>query len=322
MNRRLFLRASAFAFAIPLIARAQPTAKVRRIGMLTGGTVSTSEPSAFYAALRELGWVEGENLIIERRGAAGKSEAVPTLAAELVRINPDVITAGGAVAAVAARNATTTIPIVAVTGDLVRLGLVSSMSHPGGNLTGISVIAPELAAKRLEILRELIPQATRVGEIVDRANQYWYRVREEYERAFQSLGLQPIFVEITASDAIPSAIAEIGSRKAEALIVRGDPMLNSNAEQIARLALQYELPTIAEGRSMPAAGQLLSYGPDDSAVSRRSASIVDRILRGAKPGDIPIEQPTKFELVINLKTAEALGLTIPPSILARAEVIQ
>ena len=321
MDRRVFLQASAFAFA-PLIAGAQPTAKVRRIGILTAGTVSTSEPSAFYAALRELGWVEGKNLIIDRRGAAGKSEAVPALAAELVRLNPDVITAGGAVAGVAAKNATTAIPIVAVNGDPVRLGLVSSMSHPGGNITGISVIAPELAAKRLEILRELIPQATRVGEIVDRANQYWYRVRDEYERAFRSLGLQAIFVEITASDAIPSAIAEIGRRKADALIVRGDPMLNSNAEQIARLALQYTLPTIAEDRRMPAAGQLLSYGPDDSAVSRRSAAIVDRILRGAKPGDIPIEQPTKFELVINRQTAEALGLTIPPSILARAEVIQ
>jgi len=163
MDRRAFLQASAFAFT-PRIARAQPTAKVRRIGILTAGTVSTSEPSAFYAALRELGWVEGENLIIERRGAAGKSEAVPALAAELVRLNPDVITAGGAVAGVAAKNATTTIPIVAVNGDPVRLGLVSSMSHPGGNITGISVIAPELAAKRLEILRELIPPATRVGE--------------------------------------------------------------------------------------------------------------------------------------------------------------
>jgi putative ABC transport system substrate-binding protein len=197
------------------------------------------------------------------------------------------------------------------------------MSHPGGNITGISVIAPELAPKRLEILRELIPKATRVGEIVDRANQYWFRVRGDYERAFRTLGLQPIFVEITSSDAIPSAIAEIQSRKAEALIVRGDPMLTANREQIARLALQYKLPTIAEERPMPAAGQLLSYGPNPRAVDRRSASIVDRILRGAKPGDIAIEQPTKFDLVINLKTAKAIGLTIPQSLLLRAdEVIQ
>ncbi len=266
---------------------AQPVANVRRIGMLTAGTVSTSEPSAFYAALRERGWVEGENLIIERRGAAGKSEAMPALAAELVRLNPDVITAGGAVAGVAAKSATTTIPIVAVSGDLVRLGLVSSMSQPGGNITGISLIAPELAAKRLEILRELIPKATRAGEIVDRANQYWYLDRENYERAFRSLSLQPIFVEITSSDAIPAAIAEIANRRADALIVRGDPMLASNREEIARVALQYKLPTIAEERPMPTAGQLLSYGSGPRAVARRSASIVDRILRARSPATFP-----------------------------------
>jgi putative ABC transport system substrate-binding protein len=291
--------------------------------MLSAGTISTSEPAPLYAALRELGWNEGENLVIERRGAAGKSEAVPALAAELVRLQPDLILAEGAVAGIAAKNATTTIPIIAISGDPMRLGLVSSMSHPGGNITGLSLMAPELADKRLQILRELIPKATRVGEIVDRANQYWYRVKEDYERAFASLKLQPIFVEITASNAIPSAIAEIRSRKAEALIVRGDPMFNDNREQIARLALQYALPTIAEGRRNPVAGQLLSYGPNGPAAGHRVASIVDRVLRGAKPGDIPIEQPKEFDLVINLKTAKALGLMIPPSILAREpELIQ
>jgi putative ABC transport system substrate-binding protein len=320
MNRRAFLQiAPTLAFANPLGAMAQPAAKLRRIGMLTAGTVSTSEPSAFYAALRELGWIEGENIVIERRGAAGKSEDMPALAADLVRLNPDVITAGGAVAGVAAKNATTTIPIVAVNGDPVRLGLVSSMSHPGGNITGISLISPELAAKRLEILRELVPKATRAGEIVDRANQYWYRVREDYERVFELLRLQPIFIEIASSDAIPAAIAEIADRRADAFIVRGDPMLASNREQIARLALQYKLPTIAEERHFSEAGLLLSYGSDPRAVARRSASIVDRILRGAKPGDIPLEQPTKFELVINLKTARSLGLTIPQSLLRRAD---
>jgi len=324
MDRRTFVGAVAFGcLAAPFAARAQKAKEVRRIGMLSGGTISTSYPAPFYAGLRELGWIEGDNLIIERRGAAGKSEAVPALAAELVRINPDVIVTFGAVAGVAAKSATATLPIVAVSGDPVRLGLVSNMSHPGGNITGISTIAPELAAKRLEILRELIPNAMRVGEIVDRANQYWYRVREDYERTFASLKLQPIFVEISSADAIPSAIAEIARRRADALIVRGDPMFGSNREQIARLALQYGLPTIAEERPMPTAGQLLSYGPDGPAFARRVASIVDRILRGAKPGDIPIEQPTKFELVINLKTAKALGLTVPQKLLLRAdEVIQ
>src|SRR5215470_2310378 len=324
MDRRTFFGAATLAcVGASFAVQAQKAKEVRRIDMLSGGTISTSEPAPFYAALRELGWIEGENLIIERRGAAGKSEAVPALAAELVRVHPDLIWTEGAVAGIAAKNATTTIPIVSISGDPVRLGLVSSMSHPGGNITGITTIAPELAAKRLEILRELIPNATRAGEIVDRANQYWYRVKEDYERAFASLKLQPIFVEITSADAIPGAITEIANRRADALIVRGDPMFNSNREQIARLALQYALPTIAVGRPNPVAGQLLSYGPNGPAFGRRVASIVDRVLRGAKPGDIPIEQPTKFDLVLNLKTAKALGLTIPQSLLLRAdEVIQ
>jgi len=218
MDRRTFVGATAVGFlAAPFAARAQKAKEARHIGMLSGGTISTSQPAPFYAGLRELGWIEG------------------------------------AVAGIAAKNATTTIPIVAISGDPVRLGLVSSMAHPGGNITGISLIAPELAAKRLEILRELIPTATRVGEVVDRANQYWYRVKEDYDRAFALLKLQPIFVEITSADAIPGAITEIANRRADALIVRGDPMFNSNREQIARLALQYALPTIAEGRAMAAA---------------------------------------------------------------------
>ncbi len=324
MDRRAFCGAATLAcLGASFAVRAQKVKEVRRIGMLTAGTISTSEPAPLYAALRELGWTEGENLIIERRSAAGKSDAVPALAEELVRVHPDLIWTDGAVAGVAAKNATTTIPIVAISGDPVRLGLVSSMSHPGGNITGLSLISPELAAKRLEILRELIPNATRVGEIVDRANRYWYAVREDYERAFASLKLQPIFVEISSADAIPGAIAEIGNRRADALIVRGDPMFNSNREQVARLALQHAWPTIAESRRMPEAGHLLSYGTDGPAAGRRVASIIDRILRGAKPGDIPIEQPTKFELVINLKTAKALGLAVPQSMLTRAdEVIQ
>lgn len=318
MDRRSFLGAAALAcLGSPFVVRAQKAKEVRRIGMLSGGTISTSEPARLYEALRELGWIEGENLIIERRWAAGESEAVPALAAELVRGRPDLIWTEGAVAGIAAKNATTTIPIVAITGDPVRLGLVSSMSHPGGNITGWSTIAPELAVKRLEILRELIPSATRVGEIVDRANRYWYEVKEDYERAFASLKLKPIFVEITTADAIPDAIAEIANRRAEALIVRGDPMFFANREEIARLALQHALPTIAESRRMPEAGQLLSYGA--TGAGRRIASIIDRILRGAKPGDIPIEQPTEFELVINPKTAKALALTIPQSLRLRAE---
>jgi putative ABC transport system substrate-binding protein len=273
--------------------------------------------------LRERGWVEGQNLVIERRGGDGYSERVPALAAELVQLKLDVIVSFGAVAGVAIRNATTTIPIVATTGDPVRLGLVSNLSRPDGNITGLSLIAPELAAKRLELIRELLPRATLIGELVDPANTYWQRVRPDYEQAFRAMRMQPLFVEVANPGEIEKAIAQIAGRGADALVVRGDPILTSNREQIGRLAVQYALPTIAEDRPIAEAGMLMSYGPNVPAVGRIIASYVDRILRGAKPGVLPIEQPTKFELVINVKTAKALGLTIPPSLLRRAdEVIQ
>jgi putative ABC transport system substrate-binding protein len=273
--------------------------------------------------LRERGWVEGQNLVIERRGGDGYSERVPALAAELVQLKLDVIVSFGAVAGVAIRNATTTIPIVATTGDPVRLGLVSNLSRPDGNITGLSLIAPELAAKRLELIRELLPRATLIGELVDPANTYWQRVRPDYEQAFRAMRMQPLFVEVANPGEIEKAIAQIAGRGADALVVRGDPMFTSNREQIGRLAVQYALPTIAEDRPIAEAGMLMSYGPNVPAVGRIVASYIDRILRGAKPGDLPIEQPTKFELVINVKTAKALGLTIPPSLLRRADdVIQ
>ena len=235
----------------------------------------------------------------------------------------DVIVSFGAVAAVAIRNATATIPIVATTGDPVRLGLVSNLSHPGGNITGLSLIAPELAAKRLELIRAFLPKATLIGELVDPANTYWQRVRQDYEQAFRAMRMQPIFVEVANPEEIEKAIAQVASRRAEALIVRGDPMFGSTRDQIGRLALQYALPTMAEERQYAAAGMLASYGPNVPAAARIIASCVDRILRGAKPGDLSIAQPTKFEFVINLKTAKALGLTISQSLLLRAdEVIQ
>jgi putative ABC transport system substrate-binding protein len=271
--------------------------------------------------LRERGWVEGQNLVFDRRGGDGNSERVPALAADLVQMKLDVIVSFGAVAAVALRNATTTIPIVATTGDPVRLGLVSNLSHPGGNITGLSLIAPELAAKRLEMIRELLPKATLIGELVDPANTYWQRVRPDYEQAFRAMRMQPLFVEVANPGEIEKAIAQIAGRGADALVVRGDPMFTSNREQIGRLAVQYALPTIAEDRPIAEAGMLMSYGPNVPAVGRIVASYIDRILRGAKPGDLPIEQPTKFELVINVKTAKALGLTIPPSLLRRADEV-
>ena len=324
MHRRQFIGVAAgglLAASVP--ATAQQTANVRRIGILTAGVVSKAIPTTFFDELRERGWVEGQNLVIERRGGDGNSERVPALAAELVQLKLDVIVTGGAVAGIAMKNATTTVPIVATTGDPVRLGLVTSLSHPGGNITGLSLISPELAAKRLELIREFLPKATRIGELVDPANLYWQRVRPDYEQAFRALRMQPLFVEVANADAIEKAIAQIASQRADALIVRGDPMFTSNRERIGRLALQYALPTMAEEGSIADSGMLMSYGPSIPAVARIAASYVDRILRGAKPGDLAIAQPTKFEFVINLKTAKTLGLTFSQAMLQRAdEVIQ
>ncbi len=231
----------------------------------------------------------------------------------------DVIVSFGAVATVALRDATTTIPIVATTGDPVRLGLVSNLSHPGGNITGLSLIAPELAAKRLELIRELLPKATLIGELVDPANTYWQRVRPDYEQAFRAMRMQPLFVEVANPGDIAKAMAQIAARRADALIVRGDPMFYANREQIGRLAVEHSLPTVAEDRRYAEAGTLMSYGPNIPATDRILASYIDRILRGAKPGDLAISQPTKFEFVINMKTAKALGLTIPKLLLLRAD---
>ena len=323
MDRRKFISVAAVGLLATSVPASAQQAGVRRIGLLTAGVVSSTVPTPFFDELRERGWVEGQNLIIERRGGDGNSERVPALAAELVQLKLDVIVTLGAVAGVAMKNATTTIPVVATNGDPVRLGLVSSLSHPGGNITGLSLIAPELAAKRLELIHEFLPKATRIGELVDPANMYWQRVRPDYERAFRALRMQPIFVEVANSGEIEKAIAQIASQRADALIVRGDPMFGSNREQIGRLALQYALPTMAEERQYAAAGMLASYGPNVPAAARIVASYVDRILRGVKPGNLAIAQPTKFEFVINLKTAKALGLTIPQSLMLRAdEVLQ
>jgi putative ABC transport system substrate-binding protein len=303
------------------VARAQqPSA--RRVGILTAGTLPKDLPAPLIDELRERGWVQGQNLRFERRGGDGNSERVPALAAELAQMNLDVIASFGAVAGVAIKNATNTIPIIATTGDPVRLGLVSNLSRPGGNITGVSLIAPELAAKRLELLHELLPKATVIGELVDPANTYWQRVRPDYEQAFRELRLQSLFEEIGNPGEIERAIARIAGRRADALVVRGDPVFFSNRAQIARLALQYALPTIAEDQRFVGAGMLMSYGRSQPALDRITASYIDRILRGAKPGDLSIAQPTKFDFVINGNTAKALGVTIPQSLLLRgAEVI-
>lgn len=324
MDRRIFISVLIGSLLVaPLIALAQPTGTVRRVGILSAGTITRSNWAPFLDRLRELGWIEGQNLIVELRSAQGNAEVVPTLASQLVQLKVDLIVATGAVASLAAKNATTTIPIVSQSGDPLRIGLVASMSRPGGNITGVSTVAPELAAKRLELLRELRPTATLVGELVDPANPYIKLIRKEDEQAYGSLGMRPIFVDVADATQLERIIAEVAGMRADALIVRADPIFAANRDQIASLALKHAIPTVAEGRQFVSAGCLASYAPNYSDQGRNMATLVDKILKGAKPGDLPIEQPTKFELAFNLKTAKALGLVIPQSLLLRADhVIQ
>ena len=324
MDRRTFIDVLASSlFSAPLIALAQPTGRVRRLGMLSAGTLARPNWAPFFESLRELGWIEDQNLVVEMRSAGGKADLVPGLATELVELKVDVIVATGAIASLAAKNATTTIPIVSQSGDPQRIGLVASISRPGGNITGVSTVAPELAAKRLELLRELRPTAMLVGELVDPANPYLKLIRKDDEQAYGALGMRPIFVDVANATELERSIAEVAGMRADALIVRADPIFAANREQIASLALKHALPTMAEGRQFVSAGCLASYAPNYSGQGRGMAVLVDKILKGAKPGDLPIEQPTKFELAFNLKTAKALALTIPQSLLLRAdEIIQ
>jgi putative ABC transport system substrate-binding protein len=258
--------------------------------------------------------VEGRTLAIERRSYGGDTQRSAMLAAELARLDVEVIVTFGAVASSAARDTTRTIPIVCITGDPVLLGLVPNLSHPGGNITGVTNIAPELAGKRLEILRSLLPNIVRVAELVDPANEYIRRERSEYEKAFRALGMEPLFVELPAPSELRRAFAEISRRRAEALIIRADPVFNNNRDEIIGLAKGLALPTMAEGRPFVTAGALVSYAPDEQASWLRMAAQVDKILKGAKPANIPIEQPTTLKLVINVNTAKALGLKIPESL--------
>jgi len=326
MDRRAFFGAvAAGVIAAPLAASAQPATTVRRIGVLSNGAPETPAVRVeSEAPLRALGWVDGKNLVVERRYSNGRAELLRPLAEELVRLKVEIIVTWGTAATLAAKNATTTIPIVIGTAaDPVRAGLVTSLSRPGGNITGFSTVGVELDAKGLALLRELLPGLQRVGVLENSANPYYRAVRKELDQACRSLGLQPIIIEVAAVGELENAIVEMARRRAQALYVPGDKLFYDNRVPLMRVALRYALPTLATDKELLEAGALVSYAHTYAEQDQRYAAFVDRILRGAKPADLPIEQPTKFELVINLKTAKALGLTIPQSVLLRAdEVIQ
>jgi len=310
--------------AAPLAGGAQPRAKPFRIGLLTTASAIPHLVDAFREGLRELGYVEGENIALERRSAEGRFDRLPDLAAEFLRLDVDVLVTGGTPATQAAHRATTTIPVVMVgVADPVRSGFVASLARPGGNITGLTSITPELARKRLQLLSEVVPGVSRVVILSNPATPYAAQVVRETEIAARMLGVQLQSVEAQTPDEVERAFRAARRARVGALITVEDPFTLSHRARIVVLAAESRLPAIYGFREFVDAGGLISYAANLPDMYRRAAVYVDKILKGAKPADLPVEQPTKFELVINLKTAKALGLTIPQSVLVRAdEVIQ
>jgi|SRR5215470_16069853 len=313
----------------PLAAEAQPPGKVWRIGWLASQPLTTPLGNATFEAfrhrLREHGYVEGRNVVIERRFSNGVDARLPALAAELIRVNLDVLVVTGGQVAAAAKEATATIPIVMAYGsDPVRRGLVASLARPGGNLTGIEDYLTELNVKRLELLKMAVPKMARVGLLTNASNwepEKAAALRKDQDAQAQTIGVTVSRIELNTPSEFDSATAGIISGRPDALSLAPTPINFRLRKEIAEFAIKHGLPSAAAFREYALDGILLSYGPDLIMMCRRAADYVDKILKGAKPADLPVEQPTKFELVINLKTAKALGLTIPPSLLARADQV-
>ncbi len=308
----------------PLVADAQQPKKIFRIGYLGSVPPTTPEISriweGFRQGLRELGYVEGQNIVIERRFSEGRYERYPALAAELAGLKPDVIVAVTTQAALAAKNATKTIPIVfTIVGDPVGVGLVASLARPGGNITGFSNVSVPLSAKQLELIKETVPGLSRVAVLVNPDTLPLHL--SETEAAARALKVQVQPHRVRDPDGLPDAFSAMVRERAGALMVLADTMFFLQRKRIAELATKARLPTMLPFREAVEAGGLMSYGASIPELVRRAATYVDKILKGAKPADLPVEEPTKFELVINMKTAKALGLTIPQSVLVRADQV-
>jgi putative ABC transport system substrate-binding protein len=322
MKRRRFLVTSlAGALTGQLGAEAQPGRMVPRIAFITTTyPESSTSADAFRQRLREFGYVEGKNIVIEWRWGRGKTERFPEFAAEVVRIPVDIIVAANTPAGFAARKATQTIPIVIATMvDPVGDGFVATLARPGGNITGMTLTTPELTAKRLQLLKEAIPTLSLVAYLADRNAGGYKQTRLAAEAAARSLGVQLQVHEVSGPSDLNASFASMSRQGAGATLVPSGTMLYANRTQVAEQAQKRRLPTICAEREHAEAGCLISYGALIRDVFRGAANMVDRILKGAKPADLPVEEPTTFELVINLKTAKALGLAIPPSLLARAD---
>jgi len=310
---------------VSLATEAQSPAQVHRIGRLSGWSPNPDpNVEALRQHLRDLGYVEGHNLVLELRYAEGRAERLPDLAAELVQLQVEVIVAEGAAAIRAAQQATRTIPIVmAAASDPVEQGFVASLAHPGGNITGLSFLNAELPGKRLELLKETLPQSTRVAALVNPAHPYYEPLMHNLTGAARALGLDLHVVEVRRADALDTAFAAMTHAGVDAVIVLEDAVLlnSQRGRVVADLAAKTRLPVMYAWKAWVVAGCFMSYGPDQFDIIKRTATHVDKILKGTKPADLPVEQATKFELVINLKTAKVLGITIPPSILLQADEV-
>jgi putative ABC transport system substrate-binding protein len=314
---------AALLLTVSFPAEAQQPKKVHRIGFLITSTPATISPrlDAFKQGLRELGYVEGKNFVIEYRYAEGKIDRLAALAAEFVRLNVDVIVTNGSPPTRAAKEATSTIPIV-MTQDADPIGSrhVASLARPGGNITGLSNLSPEISAKRLELLKEIVPRLFRVAAI-GTSSQSTAQQLKDTELAAKEFGVGLQYLDVQDPKDIPTALQAAINGRAEAVLVLQSGVLNSQRKQIVELTVKNRIPAIYYAPEWVEDGGLMSYSPNIADLFRRAASYVDRILKGAKPAEMPVEQPTKFELVINLKTAKQIGLTIPPSVLARADKV-
>ena len=310
--------------AVAVIAEAQEPKKVPRIGVIFPAFSSVSAPfmAAFREGLHDLGYTEGKNIVIEERYADGKEDRLPALAAELVHLKVDIIMVGGGNATLAAKNATKTVPIVMGTAsDPVGTGLVASLARPGGNITGSTLINPDLSGKRLELLKETIPKLKHVAVLIHHDNPAATLMLKETETAAQSLGLQLQILEVRGSNELENAFGVAKKGRAEAMNVLSSAFLQIERKKIVELASKGQLTAMYFDSQFVESGGLMSYGANIADQFRRAATYVDKILKGAKPADLPIEQPTKFELIINLKAAKQIGLTIPPNVLVRADKV-
>jgi putative tryptophan/tyrosine transport system substrate-binding protein len=308
----------------PVVADAQPSARVPRIGYL-GNSSPSLEPDlveAFRQGLRELGYIEGQTIVIEYRWAEGEYDRFPDLVADLIRLKVDVIVTAGTPGTLAAKQATKTIPIVmAVAGDAVGAGLVASLARPGGNVTGLTTIVQDLEGKRLELLKEVVPGLSRVGVLWNPVNPVNPIIFKQTQIAAQTLGLTVQTLDVRGVEEFEDAFAILARERPDALIMITDRFLLTHRKRIVEFMAQHRLPTMYPYRELVVEGGLLSYAPSYTDSFRRAATFVDKILKGTKPADLPVEQPMKFELVLNLKTAQALGLTIPPTLLFQADEV-